>query len=79
MNRVNIREARRRLTAIVDAAQRGRKRVITRRGRQVAMIEPIQPAKGKPLPDLSEFRASIKVKGKPLSQAVIDRRKDARY
>jgi len=79
MNRVNIREARRRLTAIVDAAQRGRKTVITRRGRQVAMVEPIRQAKSKPLPDLSEFRASIKIKGKPLSQAVIDRRKDVRY
>jgi prevent-host-death family protein len=79
MNRVNIREARKRLTAIVDAAQRGRKTVITRRGRQVAMVEPIREAKDKPLPDLSEFRASIKVKGKPLSQAVIDRRKEARY
>jgi prevent-host-death family protein len=79
MNRVNIREARKRLTAIVDAAQRGRKTVITRRGRQVATVEPIPPAKGNTLPDLSEFRASIKIKGKPLSQAVIDRRKDARY
>ncbi len=79
MNRVNIREARRRLTSIVDAAQRGRRTAITRRGRQVAMVEPIPPDKATPLPDLSEFRASIKVKGKPLSQAVIDRRKEARY
>ena len=43
------------------------------------MVEPIPPDKATPLPDLSEFRASIKVKGKPLSQAVIDRRKEARY
>ena len=79
MNCVNIREARRRLTSIVDAAQRGRRTVITRRGRQVAMVEPIRPAKGNTLPDLTEFRASIKVKGKPLSQVVIDQRKEARY
>ena len=79
MNRVNIREARRRLTSIVDAAQRGRKTVITRRGRQVAMVEPIRPVKGSPLPDLSKFRASIKVKGKPLSEVVIAGRKEARY
>ena len=79
MNRVNIREARRRLTSIVDAAERGQKTVITRRGRQVALVEPIRPAKGNTLPDLSEFRASVKVKGKPLSQVVLGRRNEARY
>lgn len=79
MNRVNIREARRRLSAIVEAAERGEKTVITRRGRQVALVEPIKRAKGKPLPDLSAFRASVKAKGKPLSRVVIGRRKEARY
>ena len=79
MNRVNIREARRRLSDIVDAAERGLSTVITRRGRQVARIEPIRPAKGKPLPDLTEFRASVKVKGKPMSEVVTDRRREARY
>lgn len=78
MNLVNMREARRRLGDIVKAAQRGQSTIITRRGKQVARIEPIANAKQK-LPDLTEFRASIQVKGKPLSQVVIDSRKEARY
>ena len=79
MNRVNMREARRRFSDIVNAAERGKSTVITRRGREVARVEPVGPSKGRALPDLSEFRASIRVKGKPLSQVVIDRRKEARY
>ena len=79
MNSVNIRQARRRLSEIVDAAQRGESVVITRRGKQVACIAPIPRRPTKSLPDLAEFRASVKVKGKPLSQLVIDGRKVARY
>ena len=78
MNRVSIREARRRLTAIVKAAENGQKTIITRRGRQVAMVEPIRHRAGKRLPDLTEFRASIQIKGKPMSQEVIDARRKAR-
>ena len=33
----------------------------------------------KPLPDLTEFRKSIEIKGKPLSQTVIDMRDEERY
>ena len=79
MNEVSIKEARRRLSDLVDAAERGESVVITRRGRQVARLG---PARSKPvagLPDLSRFRSSIKVKGKPLSKAVIDAREETRY
>lgn len=78
MKQVNIREARRRLSDIVDAALRGESTVITRRGRQVARVQPAGQA-GCNLPDLTEFRAKVKVKGKALSQAVIDGRRDARH
>lgn len=79
MNRVNMREARRRFSDIVRAAERGNSTIITKRGRQVARIEPAGPDKGRKLPDLSEFRATVETKGKPLSQAVSDARKGARY
>jgi prevent-host-death family protein len=79
MNQVSISEARRRLGAIVDAAARGESTIITRRGRQVACVRPMNPGKRRPLPDLTEFRASIKVKGKPLSKVVTDQRMEARY
>ncbi len=40
-----------------------------------------QKLRGKPsrLPDLTVFRASIKVRGKPTSQLVIEKRRKARY
>jgi prevent-host-death family protein len=79
MNRVNMREARRRLSEIVEAARLGQRTVITRRGRPLAIVEPIKRGKCKPLPDLTEFRESIMVRGKPLSQVVIDQRKENRY
>jgi prevent-host-death family protein len=79
MNRVNMREARRRLSEIVKDAERGQTTVITRRGRQVARVEPVGSAEGRVLPDLAEFRSTIQVKGKPLSQMVIAQRKESRY
>ncbi len=79
MDQVNIREARRRLSEIVDAAERGESTVIIRRGRQVARVEPVGVGKGKPLPDLSAFRASIKFRGEPLSKVVTASRRGAGY
>ncbi len=79
MDSVNMREARRRFSDIVSAAEKGNSTIITKRGRQVARIEPIGPVEGRTLPDLTEFRSTIKVKGKSLSKAVSDARKEARY
>jgi prevent-host-death family protein len=79
MNSMNISEAPRRLSHIVAAAERGQTTILTRRGRPVAQIAPVAKVSGKALPDLSKFRASLKVKGKPLSAVVIQRRKAERY
>ena len=78
MRTVNIREARRRLSALIDAAERGETVVITRRGRKVACLGPVRKAPRKPLPDLRAFRESIRVTGTPLSKVVIDGRDEAR-
>ncbi len=79
MDTVNLKEARRRLSALVKGAERGRSVTITRRGRKVARLVPMAPGTAKGLPDLSEFRASIKVKGKPLSETLIAMRAKERY
>ena len=79
MNAISIKEARRQLSALVDAAEHGQSVVITRRGKNVACLGPVERKPLKGLPDLAEFRASIKIKGKSLSQTVIDARKEARY
>ena len=79
MGTINLKEARRRLGDLVNAAERGESTVITRRGRKVARIVPLDRKPRRGLPDLTEFRASLKVKGKLLSEIVIDSRKKARY
>jgi prevent-host-death family protein len=76
---VSIREARRRLSELVDAAQRGEAVVITRRGKQVARLSAVREEPRQRLPDLTAFRASVKSKGKPLSQLVSESRRGARY
>jgi len=79
MGTINLKEARKRLGDLVNAAERGESTVITRRGRKVARIVPVDREPRRGLPDLTEFRASLEVKGKPLSKVVIDSRKKARY
>ena len=79
MDAVGLSEARKRLSELVRAAERGESVTITRRGKEVARIVPAAQKPLKPLPDLAEFRASIRVKGKPLSQTVIDMRAEERY
>jgi prevent-host-death family protein len=79
MASVSIREARRRLSELVSAAERGESITITRRGKEVAQIGPVAPEGGRRLPSLADFRATIKVKGKPMSQVVTDMRNEERY
>ncbi len=78
MNTVNIRDARQHLSELVSAAEHGEGVTITRNGKEVAQLVPVGRRRGR-LPDLTEFRASIRVKGKGLSQTVIDARREARY
>jgi len=76
---INLKEARRRLSELVDAAERGESVIITRRGKEVAKLVPPTAANRPQLPDLSAFRSSIKIKGKRLSRVVIAMRAEERY
>ena len=58
---------------------RKKRRLNPVKSRQVARVEPIGRPQRMPLPDLSEFRASIRVKGKPMSQVVTEARGNTRY
>jgi len=78
MGPVNLKEARRRLGALVKAAERGQSVVITRRGRKVARLVPAEAAPAKGLPDLTEFRKSIKVRGKSLTEELLAMRAEER-
>ena len=79
MGPVSMKEARERLSDLVRAAEHGETTVITRRGKTVARIAPVEKKPLKRFPDLTEFRKSIKMRGKPMSQVVIDMRREARY
>ena len=78
MQTINIREARRRLSELVEAARRGESITITRRGKVVARLVPPDSAAPKRFPDLTCFRESIKIEGKPLSETVIEMRGEER-
>lgn len=79
MQTINIREARKQLSELIDAAQRGESIIITRRGKKVARLEPLAADSGVCLPDLEAFRSSVRIKGAPLSRTVIEERRKARY
>jgi prevent-host-death family protein len=74
---VSVREARQRLRMLLDEARDGEEVIIVRRGRPVARLGPPTHV-ARRLPDLAGFRASIRVRGAPLSVEVIRARREAR-
>lgn len=78
MKLVSVRDLRRRLAELVDAAQRGETVAITRRGQTIACLGPVV-AESPRLPDLTSFRASIQATGPPLSQLVVELRDAERF
>jgi prevent-host-death family protein len=75
---INAKEARAKLSSLLNKVEKGDEIVVVRRGKQVARLIPFQ-RKEKHLPQLREFRASIKIKGKPLSATISHSREEARY
>ena len=78
MERVNVREVRENLRAYLDRAESGEEISILRRGKEVARLVPPERKSGR-FPDLTEFRASIKLKGESASESLIKSRREARY
>lgn len=72
---MNIREARRNFSRLIEKAERGERVVITRRGREVVCLDRIHQT-GKKLPSLADFRKGISVRGEALSQSIIHDRQD---
>lgn len=79
MIQVNTRDARQRFAELLDLVQAGHTIEITRRGKPVARLCPVEPAKSKPLPDMTEFHRRLGMKGQPMSQTVIQLRQQERY
>ncbi len=76
--RVSVKELREDLRSYIERAEAGEEIVILRRGKEVARLAPPEKEGGR-FPDLTEFRASIELKGEPMSGTVIRQRREARY
>lgn len=75
---VNVKEARAKISSLLNRTQKGEEVVIVRRGKKIARLVPIGD-KGKRLPDLRKFRISIAGKGDSLGKIVVQGRSGERY
>jgi prevent-host-death family protein len=75
---INVKEARNRLSSLLDRVEEGAEVILLRRGKEVARLVP-PSGKGRRLPSLRDFRLSIKLRGSPLSETVIQDRQEERY
>lgn len=75
---VNVKEARTKISSLLDRTEKGEEVVILRRGKRVARLVAVGDV-CKRLPDLRKFRDSISVKGESLSATVIQGREKERY
>lgn len=78
MMEINAKEARAKLSGLLKQVEKGNEVILLRRGKKVARLVPTREGQRK-LPVLKEFRASIRVKGEPLSMAVIRGREEERF
>ena len=76
--RVSVRKVREDLRRLLDEVQAGDQVVVLRQGVEVGRFA-LPERKAPPLPDLSRFRDSIKVRGPALSQSVREARQSSRY
>jgi prevent-host-death family protein len=74
MRTAGIREARQNLTSLLDDVRKGRRVVISDRGRPVAMLVPVAAQQG--FPDLKRVRRRVRAARANLSDAVLADRDD---
>ena len=75
---INAKEARAKLSSLLKRVEEGGEVVLLRRGKRIARLIPAERKQGR-LPTLKEFRASIQIRGEPLSIDVIRGREDERF
>jgi prevent-host-death family protein len=80
MHALTVKQVRERLSQVVNNAEQGGETVITRYGKPVARIVPIEQERPE-FPDLTEFRASIKIKPgeATLTDTLLDMRREERF
>lgn len=75
---INVKEARNKLSSLLDRVEEGTEIILLRRGKEVARLVP-PPGRARRLPSLRDFRSSIQIKGNTLSETVIQNRREERY
>ena len=78
MREISAEEARGKLSSLLKSVEVGEEVVILRRGKRIARLVPAEKKQVR-LPTLKEFRASIRIKGEPLSMGVIRGRERERF
>lgn len=74
MRTAGVREARQRLTDLLDDVKKGREVVITDRGRPVARLAPV--ARRAAFPDLGRVRRAFRGSNPRLTAAILDEREE---
>lgn len=77
MLEINVKELRTKLRLIIQQVEAGEEVKITRRGKEVARLVPPRHAP-KQFPDLTEFRASIHLKGASPLTTLLELREEER-
>ena len=75
---INAKEARSKLSSLLNKVEEGGEIVIVRRGKRVARLITAED-RVKRLPSLKDFRASLKIKGFSLGSVISREREEARY
>ena len=78
MKSVSVAKARKQLKVLLDQVSSGDQISLVRRGREVARLVPPR-RRGRRLPALGSFRASIHLTGEPVSRVVVRARREGRY
>lgn len=74
---IGMKEARGKLSSLLKQVEAGDEVVVLRRGKKVARLVSFQK-NGIRLSSLKEFRSTLKIKGKPMSAAVLLGREEGR-
>ena len=77
MIEVNVKEARRKLSLLLNKVSHGEEVAVMRHGKKVACLVP--PGSLGHLPSLKQFREQISISGETLSRSVVKQRSEERY
>ncbi len=78
MSKISVEEASRNLKAILEQVAKGEEVILVEKDKPVARLVPPE-SREEWLASMKEFRASLRVKGEPLSATVIKARQEERY